>query len=387
MKVKKRSDSPKVGILQNQFVFGGRIKVIIHIIEVLNEYGIIPDLISMDFRFKSMKELQNKYQCNVSCNIKRIFCNIRLPYEWRIIFFNLISRFYLKKYDIIINSNNTSFLLPKKKYVISYVHFPRKAQLRNLALHRKKNHINNIINLRKDLFNIARFLYMFDNHFNSDNILIANSNFTKENILRYYKLINHDIKIIYPPVELNPTPNAPNKTESVVTLGRFAPIKRQLDQIKIAQQLPSLNFKLIGFVSDTQYFQECRQYIQSQNITNVQLFTNCSYSEVQTILSQSKYFLHSKVNEPFGITTVEAINNGCIPIVNNSGGQKEIVPIETLRFNTINEAVSIIKNITQWDNKQIEETSEYLNKHIQKFSLDNFKKQFRVLVQNIYKYE
>jgi glycogen synthase len=55
--------------------------------------------------------------------------------------------------------------------------------------------------------------------------------------------------------------------------------------------------------------------------------------------------MHNLRNEPFGISTVEAIAAGCVPIVHNSGGQREIVPFDDLRFNDKIEAVEKVKNL------------------------------------------
>jgi len=87
-------------------------------------------------------------------------------------------------------------------------------------------------------------------------------------------------------------------------------------------------------------------------------------------------------NEPFGITTVQAIASGCIPVVHNSGGQKEIVPLEKLRFNDKYNAIDIIKNFNHNEEFKIIKS---LQEHIQKYSPKVFEKNFKQILQNYLK--
>ena len=48
-------------------------------------------------------------------------------------------------------------------------------------------------------------------------------------------------------------------------------------------------------------------------------------------------------NEPFGITTVQAIAAGCIPIVPDSGGQREIVGNASLRYSGLDDVPKVIR--------------------------------------------
>ena len=121
----------RVAILKNRIYKGGVSQVLAGMIAVLNEQGIVPDLVT----FRSdidQEEMNNSYGVDIRFNVKTIFFNFKMPYEWNFLFFNWICRFYIKKYDFLINSNNTSFLLPGTIPVLSYVHFPRKQRVYNL---------------------------------------------------------------------------------------------------------------------------------------------------------------------------------------------------------------------------------------------------------------
>jgi alpha-1,2-mannosyltransferase len=69
----------------------------------------------------------------------------------------------------------------------------------------------------------------------------------------------------------------------------------------------------------------------------VKIITNAKRETLKQLLACSRVYLHSKKNEHFGISIVEAMSLGCIPVVHDSGGPKEFVP-DTFRFKTIEEA-------------------------------------------------
>jgi glycosyltransferase involved in cell wall biosynthesis len=78
--------------------------------------------------------------------------------------------------------------------------------------------------------------------------------------------------------------------------------------------------------------------------------------------------------EDFGLTTCEAIAGGCIPVVVNSGGQKEIVTLDDLRFNSVEEATRIIKRIDAMPRSELEGLRKKLFDYVKQFDEANFKR-------------
>jgi glycosyltransferase involved in cell wall biosynthesis len=101
----------------------------------------------------------------------------------------------------------------------------------------------------------------------------------------------------------------------------------------------------------------------------VGLIPNISQPYFKKLLKKSKYFIHTRKNEHFGISIAEAIAAGCIPLVHNSGGQKEIVPLDELRFDSIDEAIEKFKTISDSDEDKYR---NYLQNHILQFSQEKF---------------
>jgi glycosyltransferase involved in cell wall biosynthesis len=62
------------------------------------------------------------------------------------------------------------------------------------------------------------------------------------------------------------------------------------------------------------------------------LVLNPADDEVSQLFADHEFFIFPARWEHFGMVSVEAIQAGLTPLVHDSGGQREIVPIDTLRF-------------------------------------------------------
>ena len=370
----------KVALIQNRLQPGGRLQVMLSMIKVLNDLNIVPDVLTLTANIKQ-ENLARLYGTEpLRFTIKEIGFDFKMPFEWNILYFNLVVNRYLKSYDLIINHNNTSYLLNSSINLISYVHFSRKA--RNLSklnsIHFPEDKKKSILDLKKDPLRVASLLYRFDNRIVDKNLQVANSNFSKEYILKYYPDLR-DVQVLYPPVNLTFT-SKPKEPNTVVSLGRFARDKRQLEQIKIAEKLPEFKFDIVGFVNERKYFSECIKYIKKNKIKNVYLHSNLQKNEVHEILGKAEFFIHSLRNEPFGITTVQGIESSCIPIVHNSGGQLEVVPMDELRYESMEEAVNKFRRLGKRNESEKKKIVRSLQKYIQTFDSEEFCKKFKIIL-------
>ena len=104
----------------------------------------------------------------------------------------------------------------------------------------------------------------------------------------------------------------------------------------------------------------------------VTILSNVNRNRLRQILLNSKVYLHPKVNEHFGISIVEAMASGCIPVTHDSGGGREFVP-PNLRYSSIDEAAEKVeKAIDDWSPTQAGNFSRYAKQ----FSEENFSKKF-----------
>lgn len=343
---------------------------------MLNEQGIIPDLITIKSNVKK-EEAEQFYGEKINFRLKEILIDIKVPADFHILFFNLFIRLYLKNYELVINSSNSSFLLPSNIPLLSYVHYPRKDRLlsKKLSIHFPDGENKKWLKYSHSYYNIAAILYRFNRKINSNEKLIANSKFTKEALLRNYPLKNDEIKIVYPPVWKDDSDDKKDSKnyKMICSLGRFAQDKRQIEQMQIAEKLTGFQFHLMGFAKENDpYYKDCKHLKEKKKLSNVFLYPTVDYTEMNQIFKESGFFIHSLRNEPFGIVTVEAIANKCIPIVHNSGGQKEIVNNAKLRYNTFEDAIAIFENLATLDKTVFENWIENLTQNVRQFNYIKF---------------
>ncbi len=135
------------------------------------------------------------------------------------------------------------------------------------------------------------------------------------------------------------------KENIILSVGRFFVghhCKKQLEMAecfaKHCDDFSNYEYHLCGTVFDSKedllYLDKIKQLAKS--CPNIHLHVNCSYEELKNLYQKAKIFWHGtgmntdELKEPekmehFGITTVEAMSYGAVPIVINRGGQRFIV--------------------------------------------------------------
>ena len=113
------------------------------------------------------------------------------------------------------------------------------------------------------------------------------------------------------------------KRNLVVTAGRAAP-EKNLDLFwRVAGFRPSLDFLML--LTTEPYKSEYLSKLAKDCPRNGRIILNPPKQIYHQALGEAKVYLHLMQGEHFGITIVEAMSAGCVPIVHDSGGPKEIV--------------------------------------------------------------
>lgn len=176
--------------------------------------------------------------------------------------------------------------------------------------------------------------------------VICNSEFTKRFIDREFRVKS---VVLYPPVAVDQF--LPAKKETVIlSVGRFTDLlhhKRQDVLVKAFRSLrrfpEAKNWRLVLAGSDREGKELVGKLRQQAAGLPVEIKTNLSFSELQAEYAKASLFwtatgfgveeeVKPEAMEHFGITTVEAMAAGCVPVVINKGGQKEIVHAEENGF-------------------------------------------------------
>ena len=175
--------------------------------------------------------------------------------------------------------------------------------------------------------------------------LLAVSDFTK-GIVR--KIWGRESTTLYPPCPIQLYKNLHSQKEDlVVTIGRVSPGKRMELFLEIARRLPTLDFAIIGSIpaDGTLYYERLRG-TAPDNVS----FVISPLRKAKDLLSRAKVYVHCAKDEHFGITIVEAMAAGCVPIVHDSGGPREIVSEEVgYKWALIDQAVTEVSSLVKDD--------------------------------------
>jgi len=195
-------------------------------------------------------------------------------------------------------------------------------------------------NFREATKDILRHSMLTDAR-NADLVLI-NSPFVSSFLQRY-----HDIhgSILYPPID--DFAEGRDKENVIVSVGRFFRglyNDKRYDVLvnafkRLRERLPhtSWMYHIVGScgsdAGSQRYLEELRASASGHPIY---FHVNSPYDELRRFYSQAQIFWHAagydvdeechpERTEHFGMSTVEAMSAGCVPVVANKGGQKEIV--------------------------------------------------------------
>lgn len=259
-----------------------------------------------------------------------------------------------KNYDFFINCTYFSTLKSQCKKSAMLVWFP-KIWPRTYPVWLKfalyKGLKNTIFKLTKDskIHILNKFFQSQENFVKSReyietyDLFIANSQYTRNWIK---KELGVDSPILYPPIDVDEFKSG-QKENIILSVGRFfihSHNKKQLEMINIFkkmydkfEEIKDYEYHLCGSVDSdelsAEYIQKCKTAAEGYPIV---IHENISFHDLKEMYSKSKIFWHAsglgenpKQNpdkfEHFGMTTVEAMSAGVVPVVIAQGGQVEIV--------------------------------------------------------------
>lgn len=194
---------------------------------------------------------------------------------------------------------------------------------------------------------VPLFLVSYPKNFkflDSYNRILSISQYSKKWI---DKLWGKESTILYPPVDVEDFAPA-GKDNIILSVGRFFPEHHNKKQLEMAQNFIDLytknpevmkNFTLClagGVENKAEHMDYVKSIKKLSENFPIKVLTNIDWDKLVELFSRSLIFWHAsgmgedEIRHPekfehFGITTVEAMASGCIPVVINKGGQTEII--------------------------------------------------------------
>ncbi len=228
--------------------------------------------------------------------------------------------------------------------------------------------------------------------------IVTISAFCQKWIKNYWALPS---SILYPPVNTTNFSPAKSKKNIILHVGRFFVSGHNKKQLALAKLFKHMVHKygitdwelhFVGSIADGETHHSYFQRVQSE-ARDVPIFfhTDTPFTELQHIFSEAKIYWHATgldedeeknpgAFEHFGITTVEAMASGCVPVVISGGGQKEIVTAGSgfvceSRKDLVEQTLILMKdaNLLKSMSKEAIKRSDY-------FSRERFKERFKALI-------
>lgn len=217
--------------------------------------------------------------------------------------------------------------------------------------------------------------------------VIVNSRFTKRIVDKEYGI---NSTIIFPPVVAVDCHET--KENIILSVGRFEPslnAKKQNILVeawrKLSPQLPGWELILAGATFSDDWVAKLRQL---GNGLPIRFEVNVSYKKLCKLYAVSRIYWHAaghgvdeahnpELTEHFGISTIEAIMAGAVPLVVGKGGQIEIVKSKDLQWDTIEELSEKTLKVINSPN-----ISEYLdNLSVSEYRMENFAENIKRLLK------
>ena len=262
---------------------------------------------------------------------------------------------------------------------IQYIHFPMlMTGRRDLSVK-----VGQYGSRTKDVFGkICKMFFKVDNDDLSRNSTICNSAYIKEIFKKYYG-DQTKAQVLYPPCFIPNHLATPfsNRDDAIVLMGRADPRKRFEDAISVQhgclQNGVRLKLHIVTSGGDIHYL----NLLKNKTAIHQDVFwhINIGRDELASLLSTCKYGLHCMHGEHFGMATAEMAGAGCVVFGHDSGGTREILPYDQLRFTSVDDAVKKIVTVHNHSGLR-QELSEKLLSRSKMFSHTEFCAKIMVIV-------
>jgi len=230
---------------------------------------------------------------------------------------------YSKKYDVFIFSGNWSHYAANRHHPnMWYCHILVPAMYENGVPFNSEENVFwkkifwawKIIHSRLDIWSIHHI-----------DRIVANSEHIKEKIGHYYRC---DAEVIYPPLDVGQF-SCISYENFWLSVNRLYPEKRIELQIESFRHIPEETLVIVGGFAEGDHATRYAEKIQTDIPVNVKILGQVSESELINLYARCRGLICTSIDEPFGLTPLEAMASGKPVIAVASGGFCETVTHDT----------------------------------------------------------
>jgi glycosyltransferase involved in cell wall biosynthesis len=253
---------------------------------------------------------------------------------------------------------------------------------------------NTPFNKEKECFSILKNAYW---NLMRNSTVLTNSELSRRAITGAFGIDN--VYILSPPVDIGTFRDAVLRSEDnirndiIIIVCRIDPSKQIQNAIKLAKILKDRNvgkgMKIVGslYYYNFKYYSYLEQMVRDLDLTDYITFeANASLDKMLSIMREAKVYFHpatrgeapSQRGEQFGMSIVEAMAAGLIPIVPDIGGPTEFVP-KKYQYSTLEQAAEIISSAFHLQYAERVQISNSVNK----FSNSHFIKGFQHILNEL----
>jgi glycosyltransferase involved in cell wall biosynthesis len=358
---------------------GGGERLAVATIKAISSMGIDVELSTIEK--PDMPMLHDAYGTNIDGDIKRIRT------------LNILQKYSPCNYSLTVNTHGD--MLPfyhknfTKKNAITYCHYPIARYLIDCSDPDYSTVLQNLCLLgmtpavRNAYHDVVRSAYI---KMMLNSTVLTNSEFSRKAI---FKTFGVDSAILPPPVDVDIFRNsclASNvRNDSILVISRFHPSKKIENVIHLAKLLSQNEvgtcMNIVGNMSldGIGYINYLKDLVRHYGLEDfVKFDINVKFDRLLDLMRRSKVYIHPLPGEPFGISTVEAMSAGIIPVVPDIGGHTEFVPAK-YQFHTYGEGVqAVAAALAAPASERIR-----LSHSTQKYSIINYVKKFQEILAEV----
>lgn len=228
--------------------------------------------------------------------------------------------------------------------VICYTHYPTISLDMISRVRQRSSMYNNDASIARSLWlSQCKIIYytvfsmMYGVVGSCAHLVMVNSSWTQSHIEKLWGIPKR-VKRVYPPCDTSGLQELPLErpvgTPKIISVAQFRPEKAHSLQLeafyvaikKLDEDLPRPKLQFVGSCrnkSDEERVQNLKDKAVQLNIhEDVEFHVNVMYRELVRLLGGAVAGIHSMIDEHFGISVVEFMAAGAIPIAHNSAGPK-----------------------------------------------------------------